>query len=357
MINEIKEAYNEINKIFNEKLKSRVDAMEKERVSKTVLVKRLNIASGILIGLSILFILFAFFPIVPVLALLSIFSTIFIPLGLILAIAAQVIKFKFVSSIKKEMFPYVFKAIGPDLRYYPGKIKIIPEWAKGMTVGNINLNLIQELINMFLPKQKQLNIGNIGEYGILPPHAILSQDDAIDGTYNDRPVEIVEFELMDYNRHYGGSGYASGGSSNNLVKVFQGVLFKTTMDKPFKSRVIIRQRGAAYCRIDKMQKVTLESGEFNNIYDVYAEDQVEARYLLTTSMMDRLINIYKCGQNINLSVVNNDIAVVKQTKKDMFEPDIAKPLNDVNSYYEVMMQTKSILDFITELKLDVNVGL
>ena len=355
MINQIKEAHNEINKIFNEKLKSRVDAMEKERASKAALVKRLNIAAGVLIGLSILFILCAFFPIIPVLVVFAIFSAFFIPLGIILGIIAQVIKFKFVSSVKKEMFPYVFKAIGPNLRYYPGKIKFIPEWAKGMSVSNIDLNFVQEIVNMFMPKQKKLNLGNVGEYGIIPPHAIFSLDDAIDGTYNDRPVEIVEFELMDYSRHYNSS--TSSGSGNKLMKTFQGILFKTTMDKPFKSKVIVRQRGAAYCYVQKMQKVTLESTEFNNIYEVYAEDQVEARYFLTTSMMDRLINIYKCGQNINLSVVNNDIAVVKQTKKDMFEPDIEKPLNDINSYYEVMMQTKSILDFITDLKLDVNIGM
>ncbi len=349
MINEIKTAYNEINGIFNEKIKSGVDRMEKERVSKSNLVKILNRTAIGLFILSVLLILAAFFVFPP--AVLLGFPL--IGVCVIIAVAAQVVKFKFVSKIKKDLFPYIIKAIGPDLSYYPGKLKFIPEWMTGMKINNIDLSLIQAFINMFMPKQKNINLGNVGEYGILPPHNIFEQDDAIDGRYNGRQVEIVEFELMEHHTYY--SSESSGGS--NIRKVFRGILFKTTLDKPFKSRVIVRQKGAAYCGVQKMQKVVLESNEFNNIYEVFAEDQVEARYFLTTSMMDRLINIYKCGQNINLSVVNNNIAVVKQTKKDMFEPDINKPLNDVNSYYEVLMQTKTILDFITDLKLDVNVGL
>jgi len=377
MVSQITEAYSEINKIFNDKLKSKLDNMEKSRIKQAKWVNILNILAVISLILSlILFVVlflipaehscsfkqpefldntFGIFLVLGFQLLWFLFMTPvpYIFFAVILGLTAQIIKFKFVSKVKNEAYPYVYKAIGTQLKYISGKIKVIPGWLADTTLGPVSLGAIQEFVNTIMLAKKVQNInyeGLINGIDILPFHNVFSADDIITGKYNDRPVNIIEFELFE-NKH------DRKDNTNHKIKKYQGILFNTKMDKPFKSKVVVKQRGVGSAKINGMEKVILESDEFNKIYEVYGADQVESRYLLTTALMDRLISIYKCGQCVSMYVENNNATIIKETKKDMFEPDINKPVNDVNSYYEVMLQTKSILDFITTLKLDVNIGL
>ncbi len=366
MIAQINEMYQEVNSIFNEKIKPVADRLEKKRLSKLRATKILNILAIICAVIFVVILCipkngsFAFtnpeFLNDTAGALLGLFGFLvlillttpvpYIILALIFWFTGHVVKNSYTNLVKKELYPLIFKAMGSDLNYLSGKFKFIPSWLYNIYVGNFTLFEIQEFINLsvFASKLKNIDIKNIDLQKICPKSTNISPDDVITGKYKGKPVNIIDFAL--YNR------YDSGFS-----KVYQGVLFQTKLSKNFSSNVVIRQRNLNFAIVHGMQKVELESNEFNKIYEVYATDQVEARYLLTTSLMEKMIDIHQKGQGLNLQVQNQSVTVVKQTREDMFEPDINKPVNNVNSYYEVLLQTKLILDLITDLNLDRTTGL
>ncbi|MEI7904178.1 MAG: DUF3137 domain-containing protein [Candidatus Firestonebacteria bacterium] len=84
--------------------------------------------------------------------------------------------------------------------------------------------------------------------------------------------------------------------------------------------------------------INLEDPEFEKEFAVYSDDQVTARYILSTSMMERL-TAYKrnTGRPVSISFVNSRIFVAVSCSENMFEPKIFGSLIDfetVKKYYE-----------------------
>lgn len=67
--------------------------------------------------------------------------------------------------------------------------------------------------------------------------------------------------------------------------------------------------------------VRLEDPEFERLFVVSSTDQVEARYILSTSLMRRLVEFrQELGQPVALSFVNSQITIAISTSKNHFEP-------------------------------------
>ena len=66
---------------------------------------------------------------------------------------------------------------------------------------------------------------------------------------------------------------------------FQGLFVKLQMNKNFNGKTVVSDGTA---KTKGLKEVILEDPEFKNIWDVHSDDQVEARYLLTVTFMERL---------------------------------------------------------------------
>ena len=68
-----------------------------------------------------------------------------------------------------------------------------------------------------------------------------------------------------------------------------------------------------------VEKVSLESTQFEDQFDVYSTDQVEARYLLTPEFMDRLLQSkYKFGVKPYLAFAEGQIFLALDNRKIWF---------------------------------------
>lgn len=70
-----------------------------------------------------------------------------------------------------------------------------------------------------------------------------------------------------------------------------------------------------------MQDVNLEDVVFDKNWNVRSSDQIEARYVLTPALMERMLEIKKRfrGRKIEFSFWNNKVLIAVHTNKDMFE--------------------------------------
>ena len=105
--------------------------------------------------------------------------------------------------------------------------------------------------------------------------------------------------------------------------------------------------------------VKLEDPEFEKEFVVYGDDQIEARYILTTSMMERLlafrrkaIDTVKAGSNVYLSFTEGKVFVAVDCRRDLFEPSIFSSNDNfamMRDYFETMSMAIGVVE---DLKLN-----
>lgn len=103
--------------------------------------------------------------------------------------------------------------------------------------------------------------------------------------------------------------------------------------------------------------IKLEDPEFEKLFVVYGTDQIEARYILTTTMMERLTAYhYKAkkstGKNIFVAFTGSKIFVAIACDKNLFEPRIFSSNDDfklIQEFFESMQLAGGIVE---ELKLN-----
>lgn len=110
-----------------------------------------------------------------------------------------------------------------------------------------------------------------------------------------------------------------------------------------------------------MSNMQLEDPEFNKKYDAYTQDQVEGRYLITPTFMERFKNLHTSfGTNkAKCAFFDNKIMFALSTKKNLFElaggifSSLKNPKQTKIFYEEI----SAIYDLIDYFKLDEKTGL
>lgn len=184
----------------------------------------------------------------------------------------------------------------------------------------------------------------------------INSDDYFEGSHKDVGIIISELELI-------------RGSGKNRSKIFDGIFIKLGMNKHFNSHTIViedfsfsKLAGEAFLpyMFTGMNKTELEDPEFNKMFNVYTQDEVEARYILTTSFMERLKHLketYK-AKDIRASFLNNSLLIAMSCGKDMFVlGDVRKPVTDAGQMQTLFEEFAAVLAIIDILKLDVRTGL
>ena len=179
-------------------------------------------------------------------------------------------------------------------------------------------------------------------------------DDFFVGSYKDVGISIAEEKLQ---KIY----YTK--KRRRKITVFKGICVLLDMNKPFVGRtVVLKDKGLlnTFKRISGMQKVQLEDLFFEKIFEVFSDDQIEARYLLTTAFMERVLKLRDLfgGKSIQFSFFNDKLLFAIPTNKDMFEPcsffktAINKPQVDL-----VFDQFYTVFSIIKILKLNQKIGM
>ena len=107
----------------------------------------------------------------------------------------------------------------------------------------------------------------------------------------------------------------------------------------------------------KREVINLEDVVFAKKWKVYAKDQVEARYVLTTAFMERILEVKRRfkGKDIEFSFFGNKLFIAIHTSKDMFETtSLFRSALKYDRIQNVVNQFYSIFSIIDLLKIDGN---
>lgn len=178
-------------------------------------------------------------------------------------------------------------------------------------------------------------------------------DDDFKGTYKGLNISISEFKLENID------------SDGRTMPVFKGIAIQIDMNKKFNTQTIIFQnkflaKATADILGNGIKKITLEDVDFNDLYEVYSYDEVEARYLLTTSFMERfkaLQDTYKTS-DIKACFLNNKLTILIPSNRDKFNlANIDTPVTDSGQITQFFEEFTAVLSLVDLLHLDSKTGL
>ncbi|MBR1424860.1 DUF3137 domain-containing protein [bacterium] len=108
------------------------------------------------------------------------------------------------------------------------------------------------------------------------------------------------------------------------------------------------------------QKIKTESSDFEKRFNIYSDDEIEGRYLITPAFIERFQNLETAfgTKNIKCAFVENKIGFVISTKRDLFEIGdlFVRTTNSkyINNFYN---EITAILRMIDYFKLNEKIGL
>lgn len=104
------------------------------------------------------------------------------------------------------------------------------------------------------------------------------------------------------------------------------------------------------------QLIYMEDPDFEENFVVYGTDQVEARYILSTSMNRRILDLkQKLGAKVYLSFVDSNVHVAIAWKKNLLEPSLRKSLTESNAVGEFREELQLCLGIVDDLNLNTRI--
>ena len=146
--------------------------------------------------------------------------------------------------------------------------------------------------------------------------------------------------------------------------LFKGLFFRARFNKSFKGRTVVLPgiaeqflgvvgRAIQSWNQGRGELIQLEDPEFERFFAVYGDDQIEARYILSTSLIARLTDLKKkAGRDVYVAFVRNTIYIAIQYEEDLFEPKLLSSMlsfKPIREYYENL---RLMLDIVEDLKLN-----
>lgn len=180
----------------------------------------------------------------------------------------------------------------------------------------------------------------------------IESNDFVSGKYKD--VEFLQADVKIEEEH-------EGSENSYYVSIFKGRYMIFKFPKPFNFRLQIVQKWfGAKKRTwrgpsgQKIQRISTESVSFDKKFKVYAEDGLEAYYILDPALIERIEKLSANHKGkLMLGFVDNCLHVAIDNQKDAFEPsNPLKELDEKAEFEKVKNDTKTITDFVDFLQLD-----
>jgi len=229
-------------------------------------------------------------------------------------------------------------------------------------------DVVAEVVKLINPDWKYLydycmSQESYQQSGLFPHHYDrYNGDDFVTGQ-----IDQTDFQFSELHTQYKQVTYGPKGQrQENWITIFRGLFIHADFNKNFAGSTFVlpdtaeRLLGALGQSLQKFSSrgelVKLENTEFEKLFVVYSSDQVEARYILTPSIMEAMVNLYRrFDGEIYFSFVGSRVYFANSFNVALFEPNIFRSgvnYSDVKEMFDLFGMT-SVL--IQELNLNTRI--
>jgi len=185
--------------------------------------------------------------------------------------------------------------------------------------------------------------------GLIPGADRVTTTERITGFINEVPFTLCKVHLENKASSF---GLGLGGFRKSITQ-FRGVLFASAFPKTIRARTSILPTG-----MSRPQWATgiarLEAPAFQSLYTVYTTDQVEARYLLTLRLIERLLRLHvHVGAGVRTGFGHDRMMLAIPTSHDWFGADMPTAgFADPRLVEAIIRDTLQLVDIVETLNLD-----
>jgi hypothetical protein len=143
-----------------------------------------------------------------------------------------------------------------------------------------------------------------------------------------------------------------------VIADFNKIFIGKTLVLPDTAERLFGQFGSMLQSMNKSrgQLIKLEDPEFEKMFAVYGDDQIEARYILSTSLMKRIVDFKKnSNKTIHMSFVGSKINIAISYTKNLFEPRVFNTLLDFTPIKEYFKDLEMAAVIVEDLNLNTRI--
>lgn len=199
--------------------------------------------------------------------------------------------------------------------------------------------LFLEFLGNLRNRQTVINKSLLQHTGLFQPFDYIAYDDCISGIFNDTQFSVAEIKLRVCN-------------GKHDATIFKGVCIDIPMKISVPGYTLLYNTKIPQ-KESVLKKISLEDVSFCQNYQVYSDDQINARVLLTPAFMEKLNHLKKAfhHKRIDVSFFGNHAVFVVCTWENLFEPySLFKKVT--KSYEKFYDEIKAIYDMINILSIN-----
>lgn len=185
----------------------------------------------------------------------------------------------------------------------------------------------------------------------------LSGNDYVKGSIDGINIQFSDIHAQKKNQNTKGR--------NRWRTIFQGLFIVADFNKHFGGETVVLPDTAQNSfgdvighwmqsnNIARDELVKMDNPEFEKEFVVYSTNQIEARYILSHSLMDRLLAFKKKSKHpVYVSFIGSQIYMAISYDKDLFEPSVFRSLLDYQVAMEYVKTLHLAISIVEELKLN-----
>lgn len=186
---------------------------------------------------------------------------------------------------------------------------------------------------------------------LLPGHSTRRLDDLVFGEVSGVPLIFCDATLLQ-----------ARGRNRKPSQVFRGPLVISRFPKRARGRTLVVPDGGAIGNFfrglqdEHRRRVALESPEFERVFAVYSTDQVEARYLLTPTVMERLLALRRrFPGRMTVAFDGHEFLLALDDRRDWFpDPGPFRRLTDPTLVREPLEELARLAEIVEILRLNLD---
>jgi hypothetical protein len=191
-----------------------------------------------------------------------------------------------------------------------------------------------------------------------------SSEDLIEGRHGKTYLRIAEVDAEERRT----STDRKGNTTTTYVTIFRGLLVVADFHKHFAGRTFVfpdtaeklfGNFGRFFQKLGGRREtglIRLEDPEFEDAFAVYSTDEIEARYILSTSMMKRLLRLReRFGDGLHVAFKESCVALAIPNRGSFLEPKLGVPATDPEQIRGFLVELDHVLGLVEELDLNTRI--
>ena len=194
-------------------------------------------------------------------------------------------------------------------------------------------------------------------------------DDFVSGRIGKTDIQFSELNVkhVEKTRSAGETTSSNKKQKATTYPIFRGMFFVADFNKEFTGTTVVlpdkaeKSLGRLGQKLQSMniqrgELIKLEDPEFEKTFVVYGDNQIESRYILSTSLMKRIVDFKnKKNKEIFVSFAATRVYVAIPYEKTLFEPALFKTLIDFSLIREYYEDLQVALEIVEDLNLNTRI--